>query len=257
MNIESQSSPYLQQVEEALKMNGLSPQTISKICGPQLLFLTSEYRSAPVQVMIIGQEIGAPDKPLQEIATEGLDALVERQKHNFKEFNYDLSGRHSRSPFWRAFDQVCDTFSLPSRRAVAWTNVSKVPLCTPIGSSVSITNLSASEQMEIIRWQAELARAEIEYAKPDVIIHFTGSMSWMLKHLYQSDMQSQKLDVKFAPIDGASPATAIVSAPFLENIITVVTHHPNGGRTSAGRQRTNEDRRSALTWALNTYRNKA
>ncbi|ANL23012.1 hypothetical protein AMJ96_CH03336 [Rhizobium sp. N113] len=241
-----QSAAYLAEVEKMLGLNGLSPETVGALSEPQILFLTEQYRSAPVRVMVVGQETAGIEVPLANTAVEGVDSLLERQRKDFISFDYNK--HYSTGPFWRGYDEVCTAFGLTSRRAAAWTNISKVQLYDGKGGSVSIEGLAAEARMEIIRWQRAMARAEIEYAKPDVIVHFTGRMRWVAGHLYGTD--HKRPDVIYHQIDGAGDVTGHMTAPFLGDTIAVYTYHPAGGRTSEAKTRTSNERRLALEWAV-------
>jgi hypothetical protein len=253
MNVEMPSGAYRAAIEDLLTLEGLSPDTVAAICEPQVLFLTEEYRNAPVRVMVVGQETGDAEKWLKEAVSEGAEAMIARQRRSFEDFDFAIGTPHDRSPFWRGYDEVCTAFGLSSRRATAWTNISKVQLGEAVGSSVSIESLSAEARMEIVRWQQAMARAEIEYAKPDVIVHVTGGMRWLAGHLYKSDPLADRSDVLFNPIDGAGNTTGSITAPFLGDAVSVYTYHPNGGRTSEAKARTASERKLALDWAARRW----
>jgi len=245
VNIEQHSEAYASEVENMLKLKGLSADTVAALSEPQVLFLTEEYRSAPVRVMIVGQETAGIEVPLANTAAEGIGSLLERQRNDFIAFDYNKN--YPTRPFWRGYDEVCAAFGLTSRRAAAWTNISKVQLFDGKGGSVSIEGLNPKARMEIIQWQRAMSRAEIEYAKPDVIVHFTGGMHWVAGHLYRSD--GKPSDVSFERIEGAGDVTGYMTAPFLGDIVSVYTYHPAGGRTSEAKAKTSYERRLALDWA--------
>jgi hypothetical protein len=250
VNVEIQSEAYLAEVEKMLKLEGLSADTVAAICEPQILFLTDEYRNAPVRVMVIGQETGDAEKWLVEAVSEGSEAMIARQRKSFERFDFAIGTPHDRNPFWRGYDEVCAAFQLPSRRATAWTNISKVQLGEAVGSSVSIESLSAEARMEIVRWQRAMVREELAYAKPDVIVHFTGGMRWLAGHLYKTDPLADRSDVVFNQLDGAGNATGYMKVPILGDAISIYTYHPNGGRTSEAKARTANERKMALEWAV-------
>jgi hypothetical protein len=251
MNIESHSPEYAAEVERLLLLEGLSPDTVAAICEPQMLFVTEEYRAAPVRVMIVGQETGDADKWLTEVVEEGYDAMIARRRHRFAEV--DFCRRASFSPFWRGYDDVCTAFGV-SRSATAWTNICKVQLGEAVAGSVSMMKLSAEARMEIVRWQRMMTLAELEYAKPDVIVHFTGGMQWIAGHLYRSNALSKRSDVVEHVIEGAGPSSGFMTAPLLGRAISVFTSHPNGGRTSEGKAGIVSDRRVVLDWAVGRLR---
>ena len=253
MNIETLPADYQTEIEKMLRLEGLSPETAAAICEPQILFLTDEYRNAPVRVMIVGQETRDAEKWLSEVVREGSDAMIAGQRKRFETNNFGIATAHDKNPFWRGCDDVCEVFDLTSRRSIAWTNISKVQLGESIGNSFSISKLSSAAQMEIVRWQRAMARAEIEYAKPDVIVFFTGGMRWMTRHLYQTDVSASVTDVCLERIEGTTKNTGYLSAPFMRNTISVFTNHPHAGRSSEAKSRTVNERMAALRWAVERH----
>lgn len=236
---------YHAEIATMLEMNGLAEATAQNICEPQVLFLTEEYMESPIRVLIMGQETAGVEIPLHQAAAEGMNRMIERQRESFEKFNF---GMGYSGPFWRAYDEVCRTFGLTSRRAAAWTNICKVQLIDPISGSVSVEKLGSNGCMEVVNWQRMMARAEMRYAQPDVIVMFTGGMKWMARHLYKSDPNSSVLDVDFVNISGCSPMTVSISAEVLNGALAVSTYHPNGGRTAAAKAQTKDDRELALEW---------
>ena len=253
MNIELLPESYRTSIESMLRLEGLSPETVAAICEPQVLFLTDEYRNAPVRVMIVGQETRDAEKWLNEAVAEGGNAMIERQRRSFEKYDFAIAGSHDNNPFWRGYDDVCEAFGLSSRRATAWTNVSKVQLGEAIGNSFSISKLPSAVQMEVMLWQRAMARAELEFAKPDVIVFFTGGMRWMAGHLYKTDLNSNSTDVGYHRIDGTSASAGFLSAPFLKDTIPVFMSHPHAGRTSEAKLRTVNERIAALRWAVERH----
>jgi hypothetical protein len=253
MNIETLPADYRTEIENMLRLEGLSPETAAAICEPQILFLTEEYRNAPVRVMIMGQETRDAEKWLSEVVAEGSDAMIARQRKSFETYDFGIATAHDKNPFWRGYDDVCEVFDLTSRRSTAWTNISKVQLGEAIGNSFSISKLSSGAQMEIVRWQRTMARAEIEYANPDVIVCFTGGMRWMAGHLYKTDANANVTDVGFQRIEGTTDNTGYLSAPFMGDTISVFTYHPHAGRSSEAKLRTVNERVAALRWAVERH----
>jgi hypothetical protein len=253
MNIEHLPETYRTEIEAMLRLEGLSPETVAAICEPQVLFLTEEYRNAPVRLMIVGQETRDAEKWLNVAVAEGSDEMIARQRRSFETYDFGIATPHEQNPFWRGYDDVCKAFGLSSRRATSWTNVSKVQLGEAVGGSFSISKLSSAAQMEVVRWQRAMARAELEYAKPDVIVWFTGGMRWMMGHLYKTDVEAAGTDVAFHRINGIAGSTGHLSAPFLGDAISVFTYHPHAGRHGDAKTRTLHERAAALRWASDRY----
>jgi hypothetical protein len=138
-------------------------------------------------------------------------------------------------------------FELPDRRAVAWSNISKVQLLDPVGNSASINNLNPAERKEVIRWQTALARAEIAYGQPDVIIMFTGRLSWVAKCMFANDSVDQVEAVIERQLLSLPWSTRELVAPGLAGIVTAQTYHPAVWQNL--RPKANAERTVMLQWA--------
>jgi hypothetical protein len=224
---------YRKSFKDTLELSRtLSSELESRLSTIQALVLSEEYLAAPLKVMIMGQETAGNYAPLN---------AVDRNAPNWQEIELERALKDERdslnSPFldkgasswWRAYREICDNFGLISPRSAAWTNISKVQLLDDRAGSVSIYNLRAADKMEVLRWQKRLIRAEIEYAKPDVIMMLTGGMSWMALHLFDQ-LETGKLAGKMK-IEGASENTMGLRSDSLANTVAGFTLHP-GARTS-------------------------
>lgn len=157
----------------------LSPEILSRISVPQPINLSDLYWQAPVRVMVMGQETLGVDRRISAIDTttaNWFDDYQKLEKREFQKCDFGFCTNWKRNPFWLTFQEVADAFEITDRRSLAWSNLSKVQLIERIGGSASIMKLKSPDRMQIIRWQNELSRAEIEYAKPDVLIMFTGRL---------------------------------------------------------------------------------
>jgi hypothetical protein len=134
--------------------SGLSQGVLQRVSVPQATFLTNAYRNSPVKVMVMGQETLGVNRRLADVdetVPNWFEDFYAASETDFDTFDFGFCMNWKRNPFWTAFQEVSDTFELPDRRAVAWSNISKVQLLDPVGNSASIINLNPAERMEIIR----------------------------------------------------------------------------------------------------------
>lgn len=185
----------------------LGYELFARVSSIQAMRLTDEYREAPLKVMIMGQETYGNTRHLKDVpmAEEGWLA-DEYQRQLQEEVNFDFAyGKDPEfSRWWKAYTEICDLYGLPSRRATAWTNISKIQLANNEGYGVSVGKLKAKEQMEVLRWQRPLLLAELRYAQPDILIMMTGGLSWMARHIFEDDAGGFAKEI---PIPGAPAHT--------------------------------------------------
>jgi hypothetical protein len=80
--------------------------------------------------------------------------------------------------------------------------------------------------MQAVRWQAALARAEIAYAQPDVVIMFTGGLSWMARCMFGKADGDTLQSAVICQIADLPWSTTELLAPELSGIVAVQTYHP-------------------------------
>jgi hypothetical protein len=223
---------------------------LQRVSVPQATFLTDAYRNSPVKVMVMGQETLGVNRRLADVdetAPNWFEDFYAASETDFDAFDFGFCMNWKRNPFWTAFQEVSDTFELPDRRAVAWFNISKVQLLDTVGNSASINNLNPAERMEVIRWQTALARAEIAYGQPDVIIMFTGRLSWVAKCMFANDSVDQVEAVIERQLLSLPWSTRELVAPGLAGIVTAQTYHPAVWQNL--RPKANAERTVMLQWA--------
>jgi hypothetical protein len=227
---------------------GLGEQLFPKVSSLQFSYLGEEYRSAATRVMVMGQETYGVYSSLDgDLAAGGdwYERRAERARAEFEKFNYGIGTSVERSPFWRGYDEVVRAFDLSGRSSIAWSNLVKVQLVDHVGGSFSISKLSPEERMKIVRWQRDLALAEIEYAKPHVIVMLTGALTWVASHLYSSPHAA----VELAPIPGLSSSSGqIKAAPFNASVVAF-TYHPAALRSTEGKAKVTAERSQVIAWA--------
>ncbi|OBQ67974.1 hypothetical protein [Mesorhizobium erdmanii] len=206
------------------------PQTlVSQVSTPEAWALTSEYAGAKRRIMVMGQETFgnltslSAARPFHSWSAAIGESIT---------FDFATGETQETSPFWRAYQEIITQLGLPSRRHTAWTNLAKVQLTLEDGPSRSISTLEPQSRMEVIRWQKPLFLAEMEFAKPDAIIMLTGSLTWLIEHMYEN--------VQISQMGKEDEAFNIVQIPAL-NIPIVQTYHPAARAGSvtnvAGRRR--------------------
>lgn len=216
----------------------LTAELLSKVSTPFIPMMTEEYKQAPRKVMIVGQETLGMEEAFDSIGSA--QAYFEERTAFFKEFSFgkELNNSH----FWFAFDQVVSHFSLEGRNHAYWTNLNKFQLISKKSGSNSPSKLNAVDIMSLIKMQRALFLAEIEDAKPDVIVYFTGAQTWMLDHYLNG---GKKLAVK--PLDKRSHL-GIIETDILHCPIAVCTDHPASWKHT---EATLQHRKNALNYALN------
>lgn len=230
----------------------LSDHTFSGVTIPQMLILTDEYLRSPTRLMIFGQETLGVETALASVDPEDeawFGNLTSEVTSGFDGFDFALGSSWENTPFWGGFQEACDAFELESRRAAAWSNLSKCQLIDPVNGSYSINGLDAQGRADVVRWQRSLILAEIAYAQPHAVLFFTGAMTWIAVNTFRSTTDwAVKTDVVKGAIGDLSPASGTLSSPLLEGLVTAYTYHPNALRTLEGRATVREHRRTVLDW---------
>jgi hypothetical protein len=227
----------------------LDASVLQRISVPQSIFLTDAYHNASIKVMVMGQETLGVHRRLADIdqtRRDWFNDFYSTSQQEFDVFDFGFSMNWKRNPFWTAFQEVSDTFDLPDRRAVAWSNLSKVQLIGPIGNSVSIKHMSPSERMQVVRWQTDLARAEIAFARPDVLVMFTGGLSWMARCMFGTDNGDKVEGAIVRQVADLPGSTAELLAPQLSGTIVVQTYHPAVWQNL--RSKADSERAALLQW---------
>lgn len=251
-------SAYLTAISEAIgnAEAELGPRLFNQLSLPQPLQIHPEYAAAHVKVMIMGQETyGVSDKLAEANSLEEgwLVALQGRAAKGFASFDYAYSDKKTAgSAFWRGYQEVCDTFQLGSRRAAAWSNISKVQTTSAVAKNYSITQFSSEDQATILKWQKRLAVAEMDYFNPDVVILFTGSMTWMVQKTFATTPHHVASDTRRIPIsDLPLNSTGQLEAPLLRGRIAGYTYHP-GARINGTIKK--DLRKRLIEWAVEEAR---
>lgn len=208
----------------------LGEDIFGQISSLQAMRLSDEYRAAPIKVMIMGQETYRNEVHLKSIPMLGDQWCAdEYDRRVLEEIRFDFAyGKDPEgSRWWRAYSEICDHFKLPSRRATAWTNISKVQLADNSGYGVSISKLPAQSQMKLLRWQRPLLLAEIRYARPDILIMLTGGLSWMARQIFLEDDGSFATEIA---IPGTPNNTKRLFSSSLGPTVAAYTLHPASRR---------------------------
>lgn len=168
--------------------NELPDELYQSLSTPEAISLPGACLESPIRVLVMGQETFGNYQRLADCGpgdSGGYEAWA-RQIGGRIAFDYATGGNASQqaSTFWRAFDEISVALKLGSRKALAWSNLFKVQIESQT-DSVSMSRRTAADQMEVVRWQLDLFRAEMEYIKPDAIVFLTGSTHWVMDHMFK------------------------------------------------------------------------
>jgi hypothetical protein len=206
---------YIQTVERA--QHELPKHLLEKISVPEAYALHASFReqTAP-RVLIVGQETYG--NYLNIRGRSPFDAW-ENQVREAIAFDYAYGlGVERTSRFWLAFEEIRNVFGLPTRRALAWSNLLKVQLIAPINDSMSTTNLPAEDRNHILRWQRALFRKELQFIKPGAILFLTGSKHWIAPQMFDPG--------RYREYELAPGATIVEITEPNYKIPMVQTYHP-------------------------------
>ena len=200
---------------EALQraQSDLPPHILSKISVPQAIALPAVFEQQRIRLLVMGQETRG-----NHLGLIGCDCYEtwSRQIGGYVAFDYadggDASQRNGK--FWKAVDEIREVFALPSKRAMAWSNVLKVQLIEETKNSYSLSRLPSEAQMQVLRWQRKLFEAELAFIRPSAIIFLTGSLHWVADQMFDSHQRLTKGSFDIVRIENLE-------------IPMVQTHHPN------------------------------
>lgn len=222
----SYKAAYYEAIESA--KTGLSQPLAAQLSTPEAWALTTEYVGAKKRIMVMGQETFGNLASLS--AAQSFHSWSAAIGESIA-FDFAIGESQEASPFWRAYQEIIAQLGLPSRRHTAWTNLAKVQLTLEDGPSRSISTLDPQSRMDVIRWQKPLFLAEMEFSKPDAIVMLTGSLTWLIEHMYEN--------VRISARGKDEESFNIIEIPAL-NIPIVQTYHPaarSAVKNVAGRRR--------------------
>jgi hypothetical protein len=171
----------LEVLDKSFKPNFDEEKPTNLLC----LSVSDEYLAADIKVMVFGQETN--DWHGEYGGAQEAESLVEEYDVFFtskKCFNY---GGH----FWNAVSKTVDTLQDKTGKSVGllWNNIVKIGKSGGKGRPV----------MEVIEWQQpamKLILQEIEFAKPDIVIFFTGPDYDDMLHRVFEDIQFKRASEK-------------------------------------------------------------
>lgn len=225
---------YLDQMQKLIQKapEELGQDVVALLSVPQLTVLTPEYLAAPIKIMVMGQETYNEEVPLSSLYDENgthtdsaFAAFLADYQVRFEHFDFGSGYEHL--PFWKAWSDVCRLFGLSSNRSIVWSNLSKVQLLYPYRNSMSVAKLPSHQATPVTRWQKHLARAEMRYVKPDVVLMFAGDNIWMAEHMYGDKGFFSPRQVSFQQVGDLPKSTRQVLIPDHPEIAAFTTYHPN------------------------------
>ena len=234
---------YLAAVQAAPHV--LAPELTKILSVPQGVVLHSRYFHARNRILVMGQETSQNWKPLLPPGDEADWArrAWAGEVGNIIDFDYAYGHPPAEAhPFWLAFEQIKDIFTLPSRRSLAWSNILKVQRIDD-EAHVGVGHLAAPMPANVADWQAALFFQELKYIAPDAILFLTGDQRWVLKRMYE------RLHVPVAYHDrgivNGHATWRIVDIPGLDIPMTQ-TYHPNAHPPGIDVQQARQDAASYL-----------
>jgi hypothetical protein len=172
------------------------------------LNISDEYLAADVKVMVFGQETN--DWHGDYGGAHEAESLVEEYDEFFTSKNcFSYGGQ-----FWNAVSKTVDTLQDKTGKSVGllWNNIVKIGKAGDKGRP----------DIDVIEWQKpamKLIIKEIEIAKPDIVIFFTGPY-------YDDMLQTVFEDIQFeCATEKSVRQLALLSSKYLP-INSVRTYHP-------------------------------
>jgi hypothetical protein len=133
---------------------------------PQLMKIPDSYVSSDVRLMIVGQETGGWGRQEDPTTEQGRDEL----RNEYTDFDLALKTTWRTSPFWQAAYQIRDRLNPGgAENGFLWTNLIAVSEQLPSGRFGRPSSAVADAVCAL-----GLVAAEIEIARPHVVVFFTG-----------------------------------------------------------------------------------
>lgn len=182
---------------------------IHLLSEPEAIPIPHIYRTQQRRILIVGKETYDNLSPLGKCVDKEEDPFRpwSRQIGETISFDYGYGSNPKHTPFWQAFDEVKDAFGLPSRKAVAWSNILKVQLLEPVDGK---KNYSAGDHKDarprVAKWQKELVHAELSWIDPSAILFLTGPLQEYVENdLFETEKyQLSKFDFGAMTVNGRS-----------------------------------------------------
>jgi hypothetical protein len=135
---------------------------------PQLMVIPQSYLDSEVRLMIVGQESGGWGDPSWDASSDEGRALL---LSDYTGFNLALGTRWHSSPFWQGAYRIRDLLN-PAGPAncFLWSNL--VPVSENQGNGKFG---HPSDEVAKTATALRLLQTEIEVARPDIIVFFTGA----------------------------------------------------------------------------------
>ena len=133
---------------------------------PQLMKIPDSYLSSDIRLMIVGQETGAWGREQDPTTEKGRDEL----RNEYTDFDLALKTTWRNTPFWEAAYQIRDRLNPGgAENGFIWSNLVPVSEQLPSGRYGRPSTAVAEAASAL-----GLVAAEIEVARPHVVVFFTG-----------------------------------------------------------------------------------
>ncbi|TNC09040.1 hypothetical protein FF100_27435 [Methylobacterium terricola] len=170
---------YIEAVQSANAPNVLHPQFLADLSIPQAVAVHPSYFESETRLLVMGQETLRNTIPLAQAdpyrAWGQLDG-------NDIAAHYAAGG-----PFWNAFNLFCARFGRAGNLSVAWSNLCKSQLRTPINNSVAVRHHPNCDFDAYAAWQFNLFHEEMKFLAPHGVLLFIGvnhGPNWYEELLY-------------------------------------------------------------------------
>ena len=133
---------------------------------PQLMKIPDSYVSSDIRLMIVGQETGAWGRDQDPTTEQGRNEL----RNEYTDFDLALNTTWRTTPFWEAAYQIRSRLNPGgAENGFLWTNLIPVSEQLPSGRFGRPSSAVADAACSL-----GLVAAEIEIARPHVVVFFTG-----------------------------------------------------------------------------------
>jgi hypothetical protein len=134
---------------------------------PQLMVIPQSYMDSEIRLMIVGQESGGWGDPAWDASSDEGRALL---LSDYTGFNLALGNRSHGTPFWQASYRIRDLLNPKGApNSFLWSNL--VPVSEKQGNGKFG---HPSDEVAKTATALRLLQTEMEVARPDVVVFFTG-----------------------------------------------------------------------------------
>ena len=211
---------YKMKWKEDVEKGIISKDLLSQLSCPLLLHVDNgQWDNSKKRILLVGQEnLGWDDgKDFKTFAAflSHPDSVL-RMKGVYEGFNFGAT--YTRSPFWKAYNQIRLVAEQNQSYSVLWTNLYR---CCFNGGSVLKANMH--QQQEMLQISREIFLDELKLLKPKAVIFTTGPY---YDETIEQILQGEKI-VDFSPEFNNQRSLAKIEHRDLPSGKSIRTYHPN------------------------------